>query len=183
MNMLSPAAGMCSATEDVSGERSQGSQNIALVLDTTVIGANATSPSIQCRNKIMKNKSKTFKLSNVPCGDNNTPPHSGTRIGSLMNNSVISEHKQSIASSTNKVQEDNNMSNSDDNNLSTDNAKSAYTEKSAEDVMDTKSMSKIEDSTKVSKPGGKAAKNTNGTNKAKTHKGGILENYPPANNK
>ena len=33
------------------------------------------------------------------------------------------------------------MSNSDDNKLSTDNANSAYIEKSAEDVMDTESMS------------------------------------------
>ena len=54
----------------------------------------------------MENKIETFKLSSVPGGDNSTPPCSGTMIGSSMNNSVISEYKQSLASNTNKFQED-----------------------------------------------------------------------------
>ena len=70
------------------------------------------------------------------------------------------------------------MSNSDDNNVSTDNENSAYTEKVAEYDMDTENMPKIEDSTKVSKPGKKAVKNTNGNNEVKTHKGRILKNNP-----
>ena len=38
--------------------------------------------------------------------------------------------------------------------------------------MNTESMSKIEDFSKVSKPGEKGAKNTNGTKKVNTHKEG-----------
>ena len=93
MNMLGLAAGMCPVTEGTSDDKSQGSQNIASVLGTTAIGATATSPNSQCGNKIMENKSETSKSSGVRGGDNSTPPRSGTMIGSLMNNSVISKHK------------------------------------------------------------------------------------------
>ena len=69
MNMLGPAAGICPVTEGASDEKSQGSKNIASVLDTTAIGANAASPNSQCGNKIMENESETSKSSSVPGGD------------------------------------------------------------------------------------------------------------------
>ena len=151
MNMLSPAAVMCPVTKGASDEKYQGSHNIVSVLDNTTIGANATLPSSQCGNNIMENKSEISKSSSVLDGNNSTSPCSGIMIGSSMSNSVISEHKQSLASNTNKFQEDTNMSNSDDSNLSIGDAKSVYTEKSAVK---------------------KADKNTNGNNKVKKHQEG-----------
>ena len=166
----------------------------------TVEGKTAASPSASTRS--CKRKSN-IKSSRKKGGDNNIvsvnltsytniiqvmdtvmPPRSGTVDDSLANNADLTSTDAVIIAPTNliadKAQEDTNMSNIDDNtNLLTDNANSASTEKAPEDVMDTESMSKIEESTKVSKPGKKAAKNTHGTKKAKTHKGGDTKKQSP----